>query len=265
MLCAFLSDSRSIHAQTRTKRQQNVAPSERTRSIANGASEHYFLVFSLSTNKRRCIWNDCLPEKETKVDLDISFSVCYLFINISVNILMARRRLSAPIMVVRFLVMREKKSILLVFVGFLFGQLFGRTKHSAPCPGGVASPGRVLKTYRDRMNSHDTSSTTTTNTAASSTTTSSQTTNPGWNSVDVFYGSTDLVDRHFPRNKNGKHLWFSQVKQDQIVSALFRGKQSGFFIDLASNDAVEISNTFALERFYGWCVLENFGSPVDAK
>eukprot|EP00980_Cylindrotheca_fusiformis_P008217 scaffold1736_cov127-Cylindrotheca_fusiformis.AAC.31 len=37
-----------------------------------------------------------------------------------------------------------------------------------------------------------------------------------------------------------------------IVAKLFHGKRNGYFVDLAAKDAVRISNTYALETFFGW-------------
>lgn len=68
----------------------------------------------------------------------------------------------------------------------------------------------------------------------------------GWHTIDVFYGDKDLL-----AVEDGKQ-WFSQVKQDEIVSTLFRGKTGGFFVDLASNHAVSLSNTLGLERQLQW-------------
>lgn len=67
----------------------------------------------------------------------------------------------------------------------------------------------------------------------------------GWKIFHVFYGDASTLKR----SRTG---WYSQVKQDEVVSALFRNKKNGFFIDLASNDAVTLSNTFALEERYDW-------------
>jgi hypothetical protein len=77
--------------------------------------------------------------------------------------------------------------------------------------------------------------------------------NQGWKSVDVFYGNTQD-----PENINRK--WYSQWKQDSVVIGLLRNKREGFFIDLAANDARKLSNTYALERRYGWrglCIEPN--------
>ncbi len=54
--------------------------------------------------------------------------------------------------------------------------------------------------------------------------------------------------------------WTSQVGQDRTVAQLFKGKRGGFFVDLASNDAVVLSNTLTLEQVYGWngiCIEAN--------
>lgn len=67
----------------------------------------------------------------------------------------------------------------------------------------------------------------------------------GWSPIHVFYGDQSTLKR----SSSG---WYSQVKQDEVVSALFRNKKNGFFVDLASNDAVTLSNTFALEERHNW-------------
>jgi hypothetical protein len=54
--------------------------------------------------------------------------------------------------------------------------------------------------------------------------------------------------------------WYSQARQDELVVALLRNKTNGYFIDLAANDAVQLSNTYALERYYQWqgvCIEPN--------
>jgi hypothetical protein len=77
--------------------------------------------------------------------------------------------------------------------------------------------------------------------------------NQGWKSIEIFYGKTqDTTSR--------RKKWFSQVKQDQLVIGLLRNKREGFFIDLAANDARKLSNTYALERSFGWegiCIEPN--------
>lgn len=81
----------------------------------------------------------------------------------------------------------------------------------------------------------------------------------GWRRIDVFYGQSDPLDDLFPSNSTN-HPWFSQAAQDELIIGLLRGKRDGYFIDLAANDATLLSNTYALERFYGWnglCVEPN--------
>lgn len=61
------------------------------------------------------------------------------------------------------------------------------------------------------------------------------------------------VDTH-PNN-----TWASQVGQDKTIVDIFNGKNKGYFVDLASNDAIALSNTLALERFNwtGLCIEPN--------
>jgi len=44
----------------------------------------------------------------------------------------------------------------------------------------------------------------------------------------------------------------SQVGQDKLVQYILGCKKQGFYLDLAANDAVNLSNTVMLERDYGW-------------
>jgi len=79
----------------------------------------------------------------------------------------------------------------------------------------------------------------------------------GWSLVHVFFGNTShIVDNSvIPADYFHSVQWFAQVRQDEIVSALLRRKRGGYFIDLAANDAVKISNTYALENLYDWTGL----------
>jgi hypothetical protein len=76
----------------------------------------------------------------------------------------------------------------------------------------------------------------------------------GWKPIEVFYGKT-------PQDSNNiKKTWYSQSKHDQLVIGLLCNKRESFFIDLAANDARKISNTYALERSFGWegiCIEPN--------
>ena len=54
--------------------------------------------------------------------------------------------------------------------------------------------------------------------------------------------------------------WHSQDGQDQMVAKLLQFQRGGFFVDLAANQPVCLSNTRALERDYGWrglCIEAN--------
>ena len=86
----------------------------------------------------------------------------------------------------------------------------------------------------------------------------------GWKSINVFYGdkshmfdATELPTQYFQASR-----WFSQYRQDEIVSKLLGGKRGGYFIDLASNDAVRLSNTYALETHFGWNGLCMEPNPI---
>jgi len=76
---------------------------------------------------------------------------------------------------------------------------------------------------------------------------------PGWNPVYVYTGETNKLEDH------GK-MFHGQLLQDELVIKLLDYKRDGYFIDLAANDAVGLSNTYALERDYNWnglCIEPN--------
>ena len=115
----------------------------------------------------------------------------------------------------------------------------------------------------------------------------------GWHSIQVFYGKTDHLDASsaswplMPLNSTAAaaavedrtrllssgtlpsssqqqqqqpHRWYGQARQDELVFALLGNKTGGFFVDLAANDATELSNTYALEAFHQWrgvCIEPN--------
>jgi hypothetical protein len=78
----------------------------------------------------------------------------------------------------------------------------------------------------------------------------------GWKTINVFYGST----QHFESLLPSKQKYYSQARQDEVVLSLLRNKTNGYFVDLASNDATTLSNSYALEKHYGWkglCIEPN--------
>jgi hypothetical protein len=86
-------------------------------------------------------------------------------------------------------------------------------------------------------------------TAKATTTTESQPS--GWKPVHIFYGDQ-------------KHLAYlgreSQVQQDKLVMKLLKNPKDGYFIDLAANDATNLSNTYQLEKQLDWngiCIEPN--------
>jgi Methyltransferase FkbM domain len=74
----------------------------------------------------------------------------------------------------------------------------------------------------------------------------------GWHAIHVFYGEKAGL------GADPQQLSYSQSHQDEIILDLLG--PVGFFIDLAANDALEFSNTLALERHAGWhglCIEPN--------
>src|SRR5205814_5665025 len=55
-------------------------------------------------------------------------------------------------------------------------------------------------------------------------------------------------------------LMFSQYAQDDFVLEVLGGKRGGFFLDSGAADGVTLSNTYLLEKAFGWsgiCVEPN--------
>lgn len=44
----------------------------------------------------------------------------------------------------------------------------------------------------------------------------------------------------------------SQHKQDEFIINYFKGKREGVFVDIGAHDGITLSNTYVLEKEYGW-------------
>lgn len=78
-------------------------------------------------------------------------------------------------------------------------------------------------------------------------------TETGWKPIYVYHGSDSL-------EYDEGRKWHGQLFQDEMVMKILDNKENGYFIDLAAHDAVGLSNTFVLERNFGWkglCVEMN--------
>jgi len=99
----------------------------------------------------------------------------------------------------------------------------------------------------------------------------------GWHTISVYYGKKDSIKAQDAPARSKKNVMDgSQAKQDDIISSLVSlyhdNESSGsttstnsnnneklYFVDLASNDAISLSNTFKLEQ-QGWdglCIEPN--------
>ena len=90
----------------------------------------------------------------------------------------------------------------------------------------------------------------------------------GWHPIHVNHGHRNLITEEIPewwklasipQNKRGDE-WFGQHGQDVAIAKFFNFKCNSFFVDLAANDAVWASNTFALESNFDWkgiCIEPN--------
>ena len=79
----------------------------------------------------------------------------------------------------------------------------------------------------------------------------------GWHQINVFYGENEGLFNDVPDDVKPDQESFAQVGQDSIVLDLLG--PDGYFIDLAANDALVLTNTLALERkgWTGLCVEPN--------
>jgi len=97
-------------------------------------------------------------------------------------------------------------------------------------------------------------STTTTTTHASSAldgTMSAALQSSDWNPVYIYRGGPPPVQ---------KRPWTGQVQQDKLIWWLTKNMTNGYFIDLAANKYMHLSNTFSLERNLHWnglCIEAN--------
>jgi hypothetical protein len=88
--------------------------------------------------------------------------------------------------------------------------------------------------------------------AASTISSSIEEVDDGWTTIQVY--------SRFNASRPNDEIWHSQARQDELVLALLRNKTGGYFVDLAANDAVSLSNTYSLERYWGWkgvCIEPN--------
>lgn len=131
-------------------------------------------------------------------------------------------------------------------VGFCLGHWHAaQGMDGSPLPAG-GSPTTSLLTIPDRPGS-----VTTTTSGIVSNNNNKREYGNGWHSVEVFYGKTDHLERMLPKNLE----WFSQARQDEAIITFLKGKRNGYFVDLAANDATVLSNTYSLEKKFGWTGL----------
>lgn len=72
----------------------------------------------------------------------------------------------------------------------------------------------------------------------------------GWVSVNIYDGAA--------RDVKIKERWTSQFGQDRSIADIFSlraAPRKGFFVELAANDAVFLSNSLTLEQEFGWAGL----------
>jgi hypothetical protein len=134
---------------------------------------------------------------------------------------------------------------------------------------GGSSSSSLESSYKDNEIISSTLAATHSGSAVSTAVTNDDAAGAGWKSIHVFYGDRSHLTNAIPETfwlqelasthpATGK--WFSQHGQDVAVQQVLNFKKDGFFVDLASNDAVWASNTFALESNFHWrgiCIEAN--------
>ena len=64
-----------------------------------------------------------------------------------------------------------------------------------------------------------------------------------------------LIPRHYiteTLENNTLKDSYSQIEQDLHVIKYFDYKKNGYFVDIGANDGIDLSNTYLLEKKYGW-------------
>jgi hypothetical protein len=82
----------------------------------------------------------------------------------------------------------------------------------------------------------------------------------GWKTIHVFNGAQDIMPTHASAEERAMP-WQSQVHQDTVVFQMLQEKKGGYFIDLAANDPMWISNSYSLETHHDWKGLCIEGNP----
>jgi len=73
----------------------------------------------------------------------------------------------------------------------------------------------------------------------------------GWKALHVYYGNAShaISASTIPNTAFASKQWYSQLRQDELVVQLLRGKRHGYFVDLAANDAMRYVNPVSRSRF----------------
>lgn len=71
----------------------------------------------------------------------------------------------------------------------------------------------------------------------------------GFRAVNMFVG---IEHKAPPLPRDSAGTWHAQAGQDRCVADVFDKMRDGFFVDLAANHPVYLSNTRTLERDFGW-------------
>jgi hypothetical protein len=134
---------------------------------------------------------------------------------------------------------------------FTAGIIFGIILNSTTINGPVFisfTPGATFTVKPNKINAETNITSTNSTTGTGQNLSAPMTSVKKWDPRDVVHkGGANLG-----RFGKGSH---SQVGQDETVMRILDNKRDGYFVDCAANDAVELSNTLALETRLGWTGL----------
>lgn len=85
--------------------------------------------------------------------------------------------------------------------------------------------------------------------------------------LNALYGSRDDLKDHLEaiRTALGSRKFKSQILQDVFVVSHYGLKHGGYFVEFGATNGIDLSNTYALEKHFGWTGVVAEPAPVWAK
>lgn len=152
-----------------------------------------------------------------------------------------------------------------ILMGFAVTVMFGSSSVSSTSNEGLPTQGQHMMQDMSSFTSHA---------SQSLQHESNPQENDGFHPLHIYYGKMNEILDQIPAEKfwrpandgsrveANNRMWFSQHGQDVAVAKALGYRRNGFYVDLASNDAVWASNTFTLEQHFGWNGICIEGNPI---